>query len=619
MINNFKINNFRIFKDNTEFEISPITILTGPNNSGKSTFIRALRLIVESARSSSLLYLLQSSSDTDYLSSDDIFNKVDNEKGTSFEFTLPLSFIKIENNYDGSKEKLNIDCIVKLNYITHKSENTPELILNYLFIESNDGSMILKIYQNKKLIYNENENGWFGEIEYKYEANIDLFFEHYLEKLLDKSSIRNLLKRFYFSIDIENELINKVKSDFSKLVYMKINSSEYVDASRQKDLVNTLIDIQNISYRNLMPSKSIGDILSMLDQYKNEYKKYLENHPEIEISKDDKDILVLTLASIIDQLFKEFDTYSIEILNNLKNNILSFDHYIPAFRGKMLREFGRNDLERISKTIFKLLNKNTSIKSPSFIKCNDRILQLGNRQHLRFVNAMLNNTFNLKLEVEIIYNESKRKHEIVFNDHSNIITNNDEIGKTDKNGGIIVSSISINKDANNLTNLIDMGSGMYHLILFLIEIELAIIEGGYNYYNNKMSDAEKKLDNTSDYDKSNHTIIIEEPELSLHPNYQSLLADVIEYANNFFGIKFIIETHSEYLIRKLQLLRAKSFFDKSTVIIYNMNRPSKSNPNSEIRKIEINDDGSLTKDFGSGFVDEATKTIFELWKVHSMN
>jgi hypothetical protein len=288
----------------------------------------------------------------------------------------------------------------------------------------------------------------------------------------------------------------------------------------------------------------------------------------------------------------------------------------------MLREFGRNDSERINKTIFKLLDCNRKICNNYAIRYNGRTIELGSRPNLNFVNAMLKAVFKLDLVLQIKYEVSKQKHEVLLDDGSNFKVKNGT-SETDENGNIVLSELVFNNDGRNLTNLIDMGSGMYHLILFLIEIELAIIDGGYNYYKSKMIEVENRLNGENHFEKkdgkSTHTIIIEEPELSLHPNYQSLLADVIEYAYSFFGVKFIIETHSEYLIRKLQLLRAKGYFNQDSVLIYNMNRPNSTNPNSLIKKIRINADGSLTQDFGSGFVDEATKTIFELWKVHSKN
>ena len=39
------LENFRIFQERTDFEFAPITVLTGTNGSGKSSLIKALKLI----------------------------------------------------------------------------------------------------------------------------------------------------------------------------------------------------------------------------------------------------------------------------------------------------------------------------------------------------------------------------------------------------------------------------------------------------------------------------------------------------------------------------------------------------------------------------------------------
>ncbi|TAH17839.1 MAG: hypothetical protein EAZ08_12910 [Cytophagales bacterium] len=51
------IENFRVFKDYTEFDFAPITILTGANSSGKSSLFKALLLLADNAKRNALTEL----------------------------------------------------------------------------------------------------------------------------------------------------------------------------------------------------------------------------------------------------------------------------------------------------------------------------------------------------------------------------------------------------------------------------------------------------------------------------------------------------------------------------------------------------------------------------------
>ena len=81
-----------------------------------------------------------------------------------------------------------------------------------------------------------------------------------------------------------------------------------------------------------------------------------------------------------------------------------------------------------------------------------------------------------------------------------------------------------------------------------------------------------------------------------------------------YNIHFIIETHSEYLIRKLQVMVA----DKENVLSPNdvsLNYVEKDeNGVSTNRKIEIHEDGGLSDSFGSGFYDEADSLALDLFR-----
>ena len=105
-------------------------------------------------------------------------------------------------------------------------------------------------------------------------------------------------------------------------------------------------------------------------------------------------------------------------------------------------------------------------------------------------------------------------------------------------------------------------------------------------------------------------MIIEEPENSLHPNFQSKLADLFVDAYEEFKVKFILETHSEYFIRKLQILTKKgAIFPKNTVIYY-----ENSLPNTNM-KIAIDNNGNLLGEFGEGFIDESDDLALKLLKL----
>jgi hypothetical protein len=99
------------------------------------------------------------------------------------------------------------------------------------------------------------------------------------------------------------------------------------------------------------------------------------------------------------------------------------------------------------------------------------------------------------------------------------------------------------------------------------------------------------------------TIIIEQPELHLHPKMQSRLADFF-LAMSLLGKQIIIETHSEYIIDKLRLriVQASSAAPiNDKVAIY---FAEKKDGYSEFRRIHINE-YSVMSDWPEGFFEES--------------
>lgn len=108
------------------------------------------------------------------------------------------------------------------------------------------------------------------------------------------------------------------------------------------------------------------------------------------------------------------------------------------------------------------------------------------------------------------------------------------------------------------------------------------------------------------------TILLEEPEQNLHPALQSKLTELLYRVNNDFGVKFVVETHSEYLIRKSQVIVAEANksldFVKIPFKVYYL--PS---DGSTPYEMEYRTDGKFSNEFGTGFFDTASNLAFELF------
>ena len=98
------------------------------------------------------------------------------------------------------------------------------------------------------------------------------------------------------------------------------------------------------------------------------------------------------------------------------------------------------------------------------------------------------------------------------------------------------------------------------------------------------------------------TLLFEQPELHLHPKIQSLLADFF-LSVMASGRQCIVETHSEYLVNRLRLRVAESPWGsplKDRIMTYFVEQPGS---NSNFHPVTINDFGAVP-DWPEGFFDQ---------------
>lgn len=112
----------------------------------------------------------------------------------------------------------------------------------------------------------------------------------------------------------------------------------------------------------------------------------------------------------------------------------------------------------------------------------------------------------------------------------------------------------------------------------------------------------------SSYKEEVETIIIEQPEIHLHPALHAKFIDVLlKYSKN---TRIIIETHSEHIIRKIQVLVKKEVINPKEINIYYFkNRSGK----FHISKHELLKNGKLEPIFPEGFYDNSYNLSKELY------
>ena len=164
------------------------------------------------------------------------------------------------------------------------------------------------------------------------------------------------------------------------------------------------------------------------------------------------------------------------------------------------------------------------------------------------------------------------------------------------------------KKADYEEALADMGHGVSQIVSLLLLIESSILDSKI-----KKAQIREQMEGHLPYDSVPPAILaIEEPEVSMHPNFQSKLACLFEDVvhNYHVDVRFIIETHSEYMVRRTQAyvahLKTDEEFDKNPFVVYYFNN------DGTAYDLEYMRSGRFANSFGTGFFDEAGKSSIEI-------
>lgn len=345
-----------------------------------------------------------------------------------------------------------------------------------------------------------------------------------------------------------------------------------------------------------------------------EFREYNLNEKNKIKALFESEDLIFYNADIYDLNYVRFE-HSFFISECFKNKELANIQFSGNSNGRSAHAFFNNFLPRTFKSC--LESCLSTFNKGIIINTNRLILE----DQSKFTNV--GDLMNLSMFVNQLNDKQLKNYLSLVSNFLSLILNKDITSlKFDfnKNGKF---DISYNKN-EKFTKLHDEAQGIISLfgIIAIIgyhffDVEEADLISGYLY--EQINLPKTMLEGTINEYRNmvmRRCFILQEPEMNLHPNAQSRMADLLSKILNLGpGMKshFVLETHSEYLIRRFQYLVAKGEIKKEDIQIYYFNDPDKKQDGDEIvYPININDDGSLSRPFGPGFYDEADNIALEL-------
>ena len=611
------IKNFRVFKEFTEFDIKPITLLTGPNNAGKSSFTKLLLLLkngITKLNFNEGLHNLES------------FDKVLNWE--SKQNTLELSF---DNEIPFLTDDFKVQLTYRKNEINKISiSNNINTLLNFSFVrnstfQNEDARKILKAEEGEDL-----GERLYGGGPAPYDTcvlNLNITF------LIDLIYSKQLKQKFY-----------EIKEN-KELDYKTIILNDLV-VGQQKIYKTTFVDLLNIYNEN----DSINIEICRTCALHNEINALEKNYLLYDIIANDKIITHLYQDKIIElqnSIFSDFKTnfghFDFSSSSDLISMLKSIFPYMNERVKNEVIEFFKKELQteniKIKETalgnlifIEKLYDaydnyngdsgffqKNLFYQFSKFINTNERVFK--NINYLSANRGSQKRTLSNKSENdidEIVLDFFKYKDKYLYS--------LEEYVKTLP--GLERNFIGLFEDPKiiffeKVLNILEIEGTLdivrYENVISVIYIKqkdrrVALADLGFGF--SQLIPIVLKIINT--VESNSEILIIEEPEANLHPNLQSKLADIFALTvKTFPRPNLIIETHSEYLIRKLQYLTAKGDISPYDTSIYYFNADKYvSQQEPKVKQIEIRENGNLSDTFGPGFYDETTRLQFDLMKLN---
>jgi predicted ATPase len=542
-LDSIRLKNLRSLQDTGRIELKPITILVGKNSVGKSTFLRSFPLLRQSCEKQKRAPILWFGKLVDFGDFDTTINReAKNDKDNSVCFCFEFS----KRNVSSLRKKSNnFDYIyenlskVSLEFKLKSDENTTFLSDILLNLDGREIHFEYELYERSvNFLKRISINGVDLLEQNYYDQIIDAFQNQFLPRMEG-----NFLSLDSYYFELEDELVNVF--DFEKPTFVVLSDllkNLYNDGNLEinSEFLKGVLDLGIIIYKNKKNINELDDLRGFIFENSLKYVDY--NFFEI-ISKEEnlfKILEVLNLDEYID-LILIIDT----VLENFYKNV----RYLEPLRATAQRYYRRQEL-----SIDEIDSKGANVAM--FLDN----LNLTTQQDLK---SFIQKYFGIEVNVK-------------------------------KEGGHLALTIC-NNELKTETNIADLGVGYSQLLPFLIQLwDMSL----------KVSREDEHFMHRLRYDDTNFQskfLLIEQPELHLHPAYQARIVDVIVdlvnlHESNRLGV--ILETHSPNIIYRISELIENEILDHSKIQILIFEESE--NGNTKIRTSSFDKEGDLIN-WSTGF------------------
>lgn len=524
-MNKLGFKNFRRFTELSPLSIGSLTLLSGGNNSGKSTIVKAAMLAINYLKTpkinaNTIINMRQYRKfffdiENVYVSSfSRAINNDCNLKSDSIQFTVQLGEFIIDIEVKASDSVISAYGLVSLLKINDVIRH-----IKYTYVFDKSPSMTIDFTDSEE---DENNAGVRESIIAEISQN---------EEILKSS-------KDFQAISMANDKLSSLKKRLENL------ESEVEEPVFTFPL-STFSDDQNPFFVTHLIASFVG-VSRLREMSKDDEKKYKSAKLYIKSREKDIALSILSLVDIISAYKFEYIAAHAASQRAFYTTYDTSDYTAQTVHDFFNSGVGNSDSEGCI-TIDSISGKNHTVPEKLILKYM-KLFNIGSGIRIKSFN-------NESYTVDIIDEKAK------------------------------------------VMPLADKGMGSIQLTILLLRIALLM----------------KKYE----FSSHNPIILVEEPEQNLHPKTQSLLADFFYEISTAFKFQMLVETHSEYLVRKMQVIFASKIKeeekneDELNDIIKVYFFPEESSP----YLMTFLKNGRFENTFGSGFFDEAGRWNRELNKM----